>query len=462
MSRLNTILVIDDELSIRESLEMFLREKGLEVLSAGTGEEGRNLWQAHRPGVIVLDIRLPDISGLELLRTISQEESETKVIMITAFHDMETTIEAMRNGAYDYIHKPLDVDELDQVVSRALKIAGAGDRSRPLDPESRALDPRQFIVGHTPAMRSIFKTIGLLSRNRATVLIEGETGTGKELIARVIHQSSTADDQPLVTVDCTTLVESLLESELFGHRRGAFTGAVADKVGRLEMAGEGTIFFDEVGDLPLGLQAKLLRFLEYRSFTPLGGVESKRSRARIIAATNHDLEELSRGGRFRRDLLFRLKVISIRVPPLRKRLSDLPDLVRFFLARINDELNLDINRLEQGVLAALRSHPWQGNVRELRNILTKAALESRGRILLREAIRAALAGSGPESIFSADDLRTLDEVEKEHILRAMVHTDWNISMASRALGLSRPTLRKRIQRYGLVRPEADPQPPESP
>ena len=454
MSDLNTILVIDDELSIRESLEMFLREKSLEVLSAGTGTEGRDLWLKHRPRVIVLDIRLPDLSGLDLLKRISHDDPEAKIIMITAFHDMETTIQAMRNGAYDYIHKPLDVDELDQAVTRALKIARAGNRSRPLDPESRAPDPRQLIVGQTPAMRSIFKTIGLLSRNRATVLIEGRTGTGKELIARVIHSSSTADDQPLVTVDCTTLVENLLESELFGHRRGAFTGAVADKKGRLEMAGDGTIFFDEIGDLPLGLQAKLLRFLEYRSFTPVGGVEPRRSRARIIAATNHDLEELSRRGMFRRDLLFRLKVISIRVPPLNKRLSDLPDLVRFFLARINQELNLNINRLEKGVLAALKAHPWPGNVRELKNVLTKAALESRGSILLRETVKASLAGPVREPVLD-EDLRTLDEVEKEHILKAMTHTGWNISVASRALGLSRPTLRKRIQRYGLVRPQGE-------
>ena len=451
MSRLKTILVIDDERSILESLEMFLREKNLDVLAADTGEKGRALWQEHRPRVIILDIRLPDISGLELLRSISSQDPEAKVIMITAFHDMETTIEAMRNGAYDYIHKPLDVDELDQVVTRALKIARAGDGSRPFLAEARTPDPRQLIVGRTPAMRSIFKTIGLLSRNRATVLIEGETGTGKELIARVIHQSSTQDDQPLVTVDCTTLVESLLESELFGHRKGAFTGAVEDKMGRLEMAGEGTIFFDEVGDLPLGLQAKLLRFLEYRTFTPVGGVEARRSRARIIAATNHDLEELSRRGGFRRDLLFRLRVISIRVPPLKRRLSDLPDLVRFFLARINEELSLNINRLEKGVLSILRSHPWQGNVRELRNVLTKAAMESRGTILLLETVRAALAGAGRETGPGAD-LRTLDEVEKEHIEKAMIHTGWNISMAAKALGLSRPTLRKRIQRYGLVRP----------
>jgi len=458
VSGLNTILVIDDELSIRESLEMFFKEKSLGVLTAGTGERGRELWLAHHPAVIVLDIRLPDLSGLELLKEIAEREPEIKVIMITAFHDMETTIEAMRNGAYDYIHKPLDVDELDQVVGRALKITQVGDRSRPLGPESRVQDPARLIIGRTPAMRSIFKTIGLLSRNRATVLIEGETGTGKELIARVIHQASTADDQPLVTVDCTTLVENLLESELFGHRKGAFTGAVEDKKGRLELAGEGTIFFDEIGDLPLGLQAKLLRFLEYRTFTPVGGVESRRSRARIIAATNHDLEELAKSGRFRQDLLFRLKVISILVPPLRKRLSDLPDLVSFFLARINEELNLNISRFEKGVLALLEAHPWPGNVRELRNILTKAALDSQGTILLKEALRPVLAGSTQEPPRDGS-LRTLDEVEKEHVLKALLLTGWNISAAAKALGLSRPTLRKKIQRYGLSQPGRKTQPP---
>ena len=460
MPVMKRVLVIDDEASIRESLEMFLHEKGLEVLSAADGHQGLELWRRQRPQVVVLDIRLPDISGLEVLKRISAADPEAKVIMITAFHDMETTIEAMRQGAYDYIHKPLDVDELDQSLSRALYITEAARKTRPIlgdevvgEDDGRA----ERIIGRTPPMREIFKTIGLLARNRATVLIEGETGTGKELIARVIHQASDAAEEPFVTVDCTTLVDNLLESELFGHERGAFTGAVQAKPGRLELAGEGTIFFDEVGDLPLPLQAKLLRFLEYRQFTRLGGTRMLRSRARIIAASNADLEELTRQGRFRQDLLFRLKVINIRVPPLRQRLDDLPQLVQHFLARINRELNTRVTRVEERALQVMATHHWPGNVRELKNLLTKAALESRGSVLMAESIQGLLAGSHQEPP-AAVGLQTLDEIERQHIIKAMSHTGWNLSAAARALGLSRPTLRKRLKRYGLEPPGARQQP----
>jgi two-component system response regulator AtoC len=280
MNDQSKVLIIDDEASIRESVEMFLREKGLSVDTAGTGAEGMEAWLKYQPQVIILDIRLPDTSGLEVLKQITGLNSDVKVIMITAYHDMETTIEAMRNGAYDYIHKPLDVDELDHAVQRSLQIAEASRVTPLLESDNREELLRRRIVGRTPAMRTVFKTIGLLSRNRASVLIEGETGTGKELIARVIHESSSDSEQPFVTVDCTTLVENLLESELFGHERGAFTGAVEAKKGRLELAGEGTIFLDEVGDLPFQLQSKLLRFLECREFTPVGSTRSHQSQAR--------------------------------------------------------------------------------------------------------------------------------------------------------------------------------------
>jgi two-component system response regulator AtoC len=251
-------------------------------------------------------------------------------------------------------------------------------------------------------------------------------------------------------VDCTTLVGDLMESELFGHERGAFTGAVETKKGRLEMAGKGTIFFDEVGDLPLGLQAKLLRFLESREFYRVGGIELRRSQARIIAATNQNLEQMVEKGRFRQDLLFRLKVVSICVPPLRHRLSDLPELVNYFLGLINHEYQTRVTKVEEGAMAMLMVHPWPGNVRELRNVLTKAAMESRGTVLMQEAVRATLAISQGLPAQS-EELRTLDELEQEHILTALNHTDWNITATAKALGVSRPTLRKRMGRYGLKR-----------
>jgi two-component system response regulator AtoC len=449
MSALRSILVVDDESSIRESLDMFLREKGYAVRTAGSGAEGLALWNRHHPQVVVLDVRLPDMSGLDVLRKIIGKDPEANVIIITAFHDMDSTIAAMRQGAYDFLNKPLDVDELEQAVSRAMRMNEALHRSPALSSPVQNFPAAQRLVGRTPVMRSIFKTVGLLARNRATVLIEGETGTGKELIAQVIHQSSLLGEQPFVTVDCTTLVENLLESELFGHERGAFTGATEAKMGRLELAGEGTIFFDEIGDLPQTLQAKLLRFLEYREFSRVGGTQVLRSSARIIAATNHDLMELVRRGRFRQDLLYRLKVISILVSPLRERKEDIPEMVEYFISRLNQELVTRVTRVEKGAVAALMAHSWPGNVRELRNVLTKAVLDSRGPVLLTETMQAALASHRPRS---APETITppVGEVEKERILGALTASGWNLSAAARALDISRPTLRKRMTAYGLL------------
>jgi two-component system, NtrC family, response regulator AtoC len=448
MPTVRRLVVIDDEASIRESLEMFLREKGLTVFTAGTGADGLEACFKHHPQVVILDIRLPDMSGLEILKRIVTSDPDAKVIMITAFHDMETTIEAMRQGAYDYIHKPLDVDELDQAVTKSLRIAETARSSTPILRTERPIDTRHRIVGRALAMRALFKTIGLLARNRATVLIEGETGTGKELIARVIHESSIFNEQPFVTIDCTTLVDNLFESELFGHERGAFTGAIEAKKGRLGLAEEGTVFFDEVGDLQLHLQAKLLRFLEYREFTRVGGTQTLRSNARVIAATNQNLNELTSQGRFRQDLLFRLKVIGISVPPLRERTEDLSELVQFFLTRINRELGTRVNKLEDGVMETLKAHPWPGNVRELKNVLTGAILESRGSVLLKDTLESAMAGSRVDLSATAGAL-SLDDIERDHILKAMSQNNDNLSAAARALGVSRPTLRKRLKSFGL-------------
>ncbi|MBI5251681.1 MAG: sigma-54-dependent Fis family transcriptional regulator, partial [Desulfomonile tiedjei] len=413
-----------------------------------TGADGLAAYLRYLPQVIILDIRLPDTSGLEVLKQIVATDADAKVIMITAYHDMETTIEAMRNGAYDYIHKPLDVDELDHAVTKSLRIAETAKSSPQLLHTDHETADRHQIIGHTPSMRALFKTIGQLSRNRATILIEGETGSGKELIARVIHESSISNDQPYVTVDCTTLVDGLFESELFGHERGAFTGAAEMKRGRLELAGDGTIFLDEIGDLPLTLQAKLLRFLEYREFTRVGGTQTLCSKARIIAATNHDLEDLVSKGRFRQDLLFRLKVVTISVPPLRDRMDDLPELLEFFLSGINRDLGARINRVEERVMKILRAHSWPGNVRELKNVLTKAVLESRGAVLLADAVEIAMGAPHVEVPADAQ-LASLDELEKGHILRAMAENNGNLSAAARLLGVSRPTLRKRLKLYGM-------------
>ncbi len=448
MEGMNRVLVVDDDASIRESLEMYLQEKGLAVRTADTGNDGFKACLDYKPQVVILDIRLPDISGLEILRRIVETCPDLKVIMITAYHDMESAIEAMRYGAYDYIQKPLSVRELDRSITKSLHISKAALSCPRVVNDDQGQILRKRIVGNTRVMRSIFKFIGLLSCNRAAVLIEGETGTGKELLARVIHESSLWKDQPFVTIDCTTLVESLFESELFGHKKGAFTGAVESKMGRIELASSGTLFFDEVGELPLPLQAKFLRFLEYGDFTRVGGNQTRQCEARIIAATNRDLKELVQQGRFRQDLFFRLKVITIRVPALRERMDDLQELVRFFLAKINGDLSTKVAKVEKQAMDILKAYSWPGNVRELKNVLMKAVLESRGTVLLADAVEAALAGSSTE-LPDISELRTLEQVQREHILTAFARCCGNVSTTAKALGISRPTLRKRLSQYRI-------------
>ncbi|MFZ5587133.1 MAG: sigma-54-dependent transcriptional regulator [Thermodesulfobacteriota bacterium] len=456
---MSRVLVIDDEAPLRQSLAMFLGEKGLSVACAASAGEGLAEALKSRPEVVILDIRLPDGSGLDLLAPLKEGLPEARVIMITAYHDMETTIEAMRLGAYDYIHKPLDVDELEQSLARALRRPGREGRLAPLPPPPADPDAT-VLVGKSRGMRQVFKQIGLLTANRATVLIQGETGTGKEVAARLIHERSPWGAEPFITVDCTTLVESLTESELFGHERGAFTGAHQAKKGRLESAGLGTIFFDEVGELTPGLQAKLLRFLERREFTRLGGSRTLRSEARILGATNRSLADMAARGLFRADLLYRLQVAAVAMPPLRQRPEDLEEMVPFFLHRINRQLHTRISHLEREVYPLLRAHGWPGNGRELLNVLTKAAIDSRGQTLLAEAVRVALAaspggGPGPAALAGAVQVNaaTVDlvQAERAHLAAAMRRAEGNLSAAARELGLSRPTLRKRLAMHGLGR-----------
>ncbi|MBN2124263.1 MAG: sigma-54-dependent Fis family transcriptional regulator [Deltaproteobacteria bacterium] len=445
------ILVVDDEYSIQESLDMFLGEKGHTVFKAGTGEEGLALFRRHLPELVILDIRLPDWNGLDLLDRMRRDSSSAKVIMMTAFHDMETTIQAMKRGAYDYIHKPLDADEVERSVGRALHILEV-DRETPRIQEAGKPPNPGVIIGKSEKMREIFKMIGLLGQNRATVLIQGETGTGKELVARVIHRNSLYSEEPFVTLDCGAVVETLLESELFGHESGAFTGATHAKKGRIELAGMGTLFLDEVGELPASLQSKLLGFLQRREYMRIGGQQSLQSRCRIIAATNRDLSSLVQQGRFREDLYFRLRVVTVQVPPLRERLSEVPDLVNHFLQKINLELGTNVTKLQRGIMERLMSHPWAGNVRELENVLVEALVRARGNVLMLEEIEHSLTNS--RSLPDADPSGfSLPQMEREHIRSALDHLAWNRTRAARALGISLPTLRSKIRKYGIQPPK---------
>jgi len=444
---MDSILIIDDKHAILESLEMFFTEKGYHVLTADRGRDGLRRFREHDPQVVILDIRLPDVDGIALLEQIQEAEHPCKVIMITAFQDMETTIQAMKLGAYDYIHKPLDVDKIEKAVERALYTLKI-DQEPPLVAEITQPPNPEVIIGKSDRMGKIFQTIGMLSQNRAHVLIQGATGTGKELIARVIHRNSLYAREPFVTFDCSAVVETLLESELFGHEKGAFTGAAQSKEGKIALAGNGTLFLDEIGELPRVMQRKFLGFLQRNAYDRVGGTHPLTSRCRIIAATNRNLADRVREGKFRQDLFYRLKVVMIHVPLLVERRSDIPDLVRHFLQKINWELGTEIFNLEKGVMDLLVGHDWPGNVRELENVLVEAVVRSRGNVILVEEIENILSSSSP---FAAAPLTyySLPYMEKEHIRKTLERLNWNRTETAKVLGISPPTLRKKIRKYAI-------------
>jgi two-component system response regulator AtoC len=322
------------------------------------------------------------------------------------------------------------------------------DRDTPIPEKIQRPPNNEIIIGKSSVMLGIFKMIGLLSQNRATVLIQGETGTGKELIARVIHRNCVFDKEPFVTLDCSAIVETLMESELFGHERGAFTGAEQAKRGKIELSGKGTLFLDEVGELPLSLQGKFLGFIQRREFMRVGGHEPLKSQCRIIAATNRELATMVNKGQFKEDLYYRLKVVTIHVPPLRERVSDIPDLVGHFLQKINFELGTKVSKLQQGVMDRLMTHPWTGNVRELENTLVEAVVRARGKVILLEEIEKALNTNEALSEHSPTP-HSLPDIEKEHIQNTLEQVNWNRTRAASILGISPPTLRKKIRKFGL-------------
>ncbi len=445
------ILIIDDERSLLETLEMFLIEKGYVVRGALTAEEGIKQSLLFDPHVIILDIRLPDMDGLSVLKTLIQNDKKN-IIIITAFHDMDITIKAIKLGAFDYIPKPIDVEELERVIEKALK-SSYPDRTV----EDLNINPSQSyingkIIGKSKGIKEILKAIGILSENRVTVLIEGETGTGKELIARAIHENSAYKEEPFQAINCSTIVGTLLESELFGHEKGAFTGAFSLKRGKFELAGNGTIFLDEVDDLPVDLQSKILRFLQEKEFERLGGEKKIKSNARVIAATNKDLWKMVKEGRFREDLYYRLNVANIKVPPLRERKSDIPLLVEYILRKINQELGKGIKKVEKEALRRMIDYDWPGNVRELENVLTNAALHTAGEVILEEVVTPLL---GEKYYYyqnrgiNQSKNQNLKEIEKEHIIEVLNRTNWHLGKACEILGVSRPTLRHKIKSYEI-------------
>lgn len=444
------ILIIDDDESIRKTITNYLKRQGYEVLSAPDGQAGVEIAEKEELDLVISDIRMPGLNGLEVLEKVKAMDSHVQVILITAHDDMQSTVLAMQKGAYDYIEKPLEIERLKVAVKRALENKQLSEQlSSFITIESSNYNLENTIIGRTAGMKEVYKKIGQVSSSRVTVLISGESGTGKELVARSIHYSGITKSYPFVAVNCTALTETLLESELFGHVQGAFTGAVRDKKGKFELAGEGTIFLDEISEISPQFQVKLLRVLQAREFERVGGEVSIPMKARIIAATNKDLGALISEGKFREDLYYRLKVVDIEIPPLRKRSEDIPLLVNHFLGKINAELHKNVNKVPEDVMEMLKNHEWTGNVRELENTLMQAVVLTRGDVLVRENILIGKSDNAPQSEYS--DNLSLADVEKIHIKRVLNANNWNKQRTADILQISVPTLYSKIDQYKIVR-----------
>jgi len=464
------ILIIDDDDQLRKSFAKLLIEEGHQVQSAASGEEGLQIVGAVLPDVVVLDVRLPGMNGLEAFRAIHRIEPKLPVIIMTAFSTTETAIEATKMGAFDYILKPFDIPAMLKTIDQALE-TGRFMRSPVNMGDAAAKTDRDAIIGRSDAMQQVFKMVGRVASTDATVLIRGETGTGKELVARAIYQHSRRADKPFLVINCVALPETLLESELFGYEKGAFTGAAHRRLGKIEQAGGGTVFLDEIGDMPVNLQTKILRLLQEKKIERLGGRETIPVDVRIIAATNRDLEALISQALFREDLYYRLKVITIGLPPLRERITDIPLLTTYFLDRFAAELGIKNPSITEGALATLTNSRWPGNVRELANTLQKTLIFNRGAPIGPPDIAAALANKDDHPQVVSGSLesdirrwfrdaakaentenlydRCMDFFARILIHEALQYTDGNRSRAAKLLGMSRPTLHAKIDKYHL-------------
>jgi len=464
------ILIVDDDAQLRQSFEKLLNAEGHTVKTAASGEAAISLVQSAVPDLVIMDVRMPGMSGLDAFRAIHEIEPKLPVIIMTAFGTTDTAIEATKLGAFEYVLKPPEIPDILALISQALE-AGRFMRSRvELDvaPDTTAADA---IIGKSKPMQEVYKAIGRVAPTDATVLIRGDSGTGKELVARAIYQHSLRAAKPFLIINCVAIPETLLESELFGYEKGAFTGAVNRRVGKFEQAHGGTVFLDEIGDMPFSIQAKILRLLQERSIERLGGREPIPVDVRIIAATNRDLEAALAQGRFREDLYYRLKVVTLWLPPLKERAQDITLLAEYFLARFANEMSLGNPGITAEAKLLLQNYPWPGNVRELANAMQKALIFSRGYPIDPDDVSRAIGG---ESLAKeAGDQQTDDTVRQwvRHTLTAgegkdvfetcMDHfasliisealdlTGGNRSRAAKLLGISRPTLLSKIDKYRL-------------
>jgi two-component system response regulator AtoC len=442
---MKSILVIDDDPLVGKTLSSHLSRRGFEVLLAENGEEGLQKYGESCPDLVILDIRLPDKDGLEVLGKIKEKNKDACIIIMTAYDDMKTTVEAIKLGAFEYLVKPLDYVELDLTVDKAFQIKSLEEKISYMMEEKQKEYTIDNIIGHSAPMRQVFKLIGSVANSRTNVLIQGESGTGKELVAKAVHYNSPYRDEPFIVINCSAITDTLLESELFGHVKGAFTDAVCETRGKFEIAGKGTLFLDEIGDISANLQAKLLRVIETRDFMKVGGEKILKTQARIIAATNQELKSLVEKGKLREDLYYRLKVMEITLPPLRERKEDISELVPYLLEKINRKLRKNVRKIPPEVMKLLVNHPWKGNVRELENALTRAAILAKGDVILEENLPLEPA----EKKLFLKELVALREIEKNYIQHVLKATKGNKTKASQILQISRPTLDKKIKEYGL-------------
>jgi len=437
-----SILIVDDEDSVRDSLYNWFSDDGYHVECAENANKALSMLSEKDFDIVLTDIKMPGMDGMEMHRRIKSLPKVPIVIIMTAFAAVETAVQALKEGAFDYVTKPFDPDDLSHLIRNAATQASLKAENSSLKEKITTLSDVEDIVGTADALKRVLQEVEQVAPADSSVIITGESGTGKELVARAIHSNSSRKYFPLISVHCGALSESLLESELFGHEKGAFTGAAFNRKGRFEMADGGTIFLDEIGTISAKMQVELLRVLETRSFMRVGGNKEISSDFRVICATNRDLLEMVRGGSFREDLFYRLNVVNIRIPPLRERKDDIPLLVHHFIAKYCTSMSRDLIPIEPAALSYLEQMDFPGNVRELENLVERAIVVGNGKV-----IRLRDLPMGKESIPSS--VESLDDLEKKHIARILEKYAWNISRSARALSVDRATLYNKIRKYGL-------------
>lgn len=448
------ILVVDDDASQRRLIEFWLTEEGYSLVTAADGHAGLQAFETNPPAVVISDIRMPGLGGLELLGRIKAANPDTPVILVTAFGTVADAVGAMKLGAADYVLKPLNPEELKVSVQRALEHRQLLDENRYLRNFADKVFRFENLVGASKKMREVFDVALQVARRDSTVLLTGESGTGKELLAKAIHQNSLRVSKPFITVNCGAIPENLIESELFGHRKGSFTGALADRAGKFEAANQGTVFLDEIGELPVNLQVRLLRVIQEREIDKIGQPNPIPVNVRIIAATNRDLRTLIEDGQFRADLFYRLSVVSIELPPLRERRDDIPMLVQHFLRKHCERYQLAVPSVTDDAIELLGRYEWPGNVRELENVIEHAVVLGRADVLRTEDLPAHIRQA--KSRVSAINLKlpeegiSLEDVEKEILVQALEKHQWNQTRAARYLNITRKTLIYRMEKFGLV------------